>query len=168
MNYLNFKPAKERHMAKAIPDGYEGITPYLIVPNYTESFEVYKKAFDAEEVMRMPGPDGISTMHAEIKVFGSHIMLTDENPAWDAKSPKTLNGTPVSLHIYVEDVDAAFQKALDAGFTEACPLMDAFWGDRFGKLKDPFGHEWSLATHKVDLTIEEMQKAGEEFMKNMC
>ena len=154
-------------MANPIPAGYEGITPYLIVPSAIEAIEVYKKAFDAETVMMLPGPVEGTTMHAEIKVFGNMLMLSDENPEWGCSGPKAIGGTPVALHIYVDDVDAACKKALDAGFTEAMPLMDAFWGDCFGKLKDPFGNEWSLATHTVDLSPEEIQVGAQKFMEEM-
>jgi len=154
-------------MANPIPSGYEGMIPYLIVPNSIEAMEVYSAAFDATCILRLPGPDGSSTMHAEMKIFNSVLMMTDENPAFCSNSPRTLGGTPMSIHIYVEDVDSAFQKAIDAGFTPIMPLMDAFWGDRFGKLQDPFGHQWSLASHKVDMTEEEVKAAGEAFMESM-
>lgn len=154
-------------MADPIPTGYEGITPYLIVPNSIQAIKIYQKAFDAETVMILPGPVEGTTMHAEIKVFDNMVMLSDENPQWGCSAPNTIGGTAVSLHVYVEDVNTAFQKALDAGFTEAMPLMDAFWGDRFGKLKDPFGHEWSLATHTVDLSPEEIKAGAQKFYENM-
>jgi uncharacterized glyoxalase superfamily protein PhnB len=143
---------------KAVPDGFNTVSAYLVVPNAVKALEFYNKAFWAETIARMAGPDGKSTLHAEMKIGNSMIMLSEENPQWDTKSPKTLGGTPVSLHIYCEDVDALFNRAVAAGCTVTFPVMDAFWGDRYGKLTDPFGHIWGIATHKEDLSEEEISR----------
>jgi len=150
--------------AKAIPDGFRSVTPYMVVRGADQAIEFYKKAFGAEEVMRMPGPDGKSVAHAEIRIGDSVIMLGDEWPEmkhW--LSPKALNGTSVGIHLYVADVDTAFQRAVSAGATVMMPLMDMFWGDRYGKLIDPFGHCWSLATHQKDVTPDELRKGQQAF-----
>ena len=141
---------------KAIPDGYHTLTPHLVVKGASQAIEFYKKAFGAEELGRMPGPDGKSLMHAELKIGDSRLFLVDEFPEMDCRAPQTIGGTPVTIHMYVEDVDAAFSKAVAAGAQIRMPLADMFWGDRYGVLADPFGHAWSLATHKEDLTPEEI------------
>jgi uncharacterized glyoxalase superfamily protein PhnB len=154
--------------AKPVPEGFHTITPHLCVRNAGEAIEFYKKAFGAEEIFRMPGPDGHGVMHAEVKIGNSHLMMCDEMPQMEHwVSPAKLNGTAVCLHLYVEDVDRAFQRAVDAGATPSMPVMDAFWGDRYGKVTDPFGHEWSIATHQQDLTPEEIAKGAEEFFANL-
>ena len=145
------------------PAGYHSVTPALVVRDAAKAIDFYKAAFGAEEVGRMAGPGG-TIMHAEIRIGDSLIMLGEENEAWGSKSPLTLGGSPGSLQIYVPDVDAAFQRALDAGATVKSPLEDAFWGDRYGRVTDPFGHDWGLATRVKEMTPEEMQRAGEEFM----
>lgn len=142
---------------KAIPDGYHSVTPYLIVDGGAEAIEFYKKAFGAKELNRMPAPNG-RLGHAEIQVGNSRVMLADENPGIDARSPKSLGGTPVSLMIYVEDVDRVFQQAMAAGARILSPLKDQFYGDRSGNLEDPFGHKWTLATHIEDVAPDEMEK----------
>lgn len=152
---------------KAIPDGFNSVSPYLVVPNAIQALDFYNKAFGAETVMRMPGPDGESTMHAEMRIGNSMVMLTEENPQWGSKSPATLGGTPVSLHIYCDNVDALFGRALQAGCTVEFPVMDAFWGDRYGKLKDPYGHIWGIATHKEDLSPEEIGKRAAAWAASM-
>ncbi len=153
---------------KPIPEGYHSITPHMVISDTGKAIEFYKKAFGAEELFRMPGPGGQGVMHAEIKIGDSVVMMCDEMPqAGRWKAPESLNGTSVCLHIYVADVDKAFQRAIDAGATATMPVMDTFWGDRYGKLTDPFGHEWSIATHKLDLTPEEITKGAEECFKNM-
>jgi PhnB protein len=149
-------------MVQAIPQGYHSVTCYLIVPNSVEAMALYRQAFGAEEVMRMPGPDGQSTMHAEIRIGDSFIMLSDENPQWDSKSPKTLGGSPVGLHLYVEDADAVYQQALKAGCAEVMAPQDMFWGDRYGKVRDPYGHLWGIATHQEDVSPEEMERRAAE------
>ena len=142
----------------AIPEGFRTITPHLIIKGAGEAIEFYKKAFGAEEIMRMPGPDGKSVMHAEIKIGDSHMMLNDEFPDFGCLSPKTIGGTPVTIHLYVKDVDAVYNQAVKAGATPTMPITDMFWGDRFGKLADPFGHHWSVATHKEDVTPADCAK----------
>src|SRR5262245_58471710 len=153
--------------AKPIPTGFHSITPHHVIRNTPAAIDFYKKAFDAKEIARMPGPDGKTVMHAEIKIGDSIIMLGEEAPQYGCKSPQNLNGTPVTVHLYVEHVDDVVQRAVKAGAETKMPVQDMFWGDRYGKLKDPFGHEWSLATHKRDLTPEEMQKGAAEAFKNM-
>lgn len=150
--------------AKPIPDGFRTITPHLVLRDADAAIAFYKKAFGAEELTRMPGPDGKLVMHAAIKIGDSIVMLCDEFPGmkrWVA--PPSLNGTTIAIHLYVEDVDAVYKRAVNAGCKPSMPVMDTFWGDRYGKLTDPFGHEWSVATHKQDLTPEEVQKGAAEF-----
>ena len=142
---------------KAIPDGYHSVTPYLIISGATEAIDYYKKAFGATELLRMPAPGG-KIGHAEIKIGDSPIMLADEFPEMGHKSPKTLGGSPVSIMIYVEDVDTVFARAITAGGTEQRPVKDQFYGDRSGTLEDPFGHVWHVATHKEDVPAEEMAR----------
>jgi len=152
---------------KPIPEGCNTVNAYLIVDDSVEAMEFYQKAFGAEAGIRMPSPDGKRTMHMEMRIGDSTIMMTDANPQWNARSPKQLGGSPVSLHLYVKDSDALFNRAVAAGCQVEMPIMDAFWGDRFGKVRDPFGHDWSIATHKEDLTPEEIARRGAEFFKNM-
>jgi PhnB protein len=142
---------------KSIPDGYHTITPHLAVRDTAKALEFYAKAFGAEELFRMPGPGG-TVMHAELKIGDSIVMLGEEEPQMGASSPQTIGGSPVSLLIYVKDVDASFARADKAGCTVQMPLTDMFWGDRYGKLLDPFGHHWALATHKEDVSPEDMAK----------
>lgn len=149
---------------KPIPEGFRTVTPHLVVNDAAQAIEFYKKAFGAKERSRSPGPGG-KLMHAEIKIGDSIMMLVDEFPGM--KGPKALGGCPTTMHLYVEDADAAFKRAVDAGATATMPVMEAFWGDAYGKLTDPFGHEWSIATHKQDLTPEQVQKGAEEFFAKM-
>jgi PhnB protein len=142
---------------KAQPDAYHSVTPYLIVRGGTRAIDFYKKAFGATELMRLDAP-GDKIGHAEIKIGDSIVMLADENPDWDSKSPESYGGSPVHLMIYVEDVDKVFKQSLGAGATEKRPVKDQFYGDRSGTLTDPFGHSWTIATHKEDLSEEEIQK----------
>jgi len=150
---------------KGVPAGYHSITPTLIVRDAAAAIEFYQRAFAAQEIDRMVGPDG-SIMHAEIQIGDSRIMLGEENEQWGARSPLSTNGNPGSLHIYVENADASFERALNAGAKVRYPLEDAFWGDRYGKVTDPFGHEWGIATRVKDLSREEMENAGKEWMAN--
>jgi uncharacterized glyoxalase superfamily protein PhnB len=143
---------------KAIPDGMHSITPHLVCAGAAAAIEFYKKAFSAEEVMRLPGPDG-KLMHAMIRIAGSPVMLVDENPGWCIVGPKTLKGSPVTIHVFVADVDAFVARAVAAGAKITMPVADMFWGDRYGKLEDPFGHHWSVATHLRDVTPEEIGEA---------
>ena len=142
---------------KPIPDGYHSVTPYLIVSAAADAIDFYKKAFGAVELMRMPAPGG-KVGHAEIKIGDSAIMLADEFPEMGYKSPTTLGGSPVSIMIYVADVDAVFSRAIAAGGREQRPVKDQFYGDRSGTLEDPFGHVWHIATHKEDVSAEEMER----------
>jgi PhnB protein len=147
-----------------IPEGYHSVTPYLIVKGAAQALEFYKRAFGAVELFRMGGPEG-KIGHAEIKIGDSFVMLADEHPEMDALGPQTLGGTPVGLLIYVEDVDAAFPKAVAAGGTVIRPLKDQFYGDRSGTILDPFGHKWTIATHKEDVPPEELSKRMEAMGK---
>ena len=150
--------------ANPIPAGCEGIIAHLVVDGAAKAIEFYKKAFGAEEVIRMPTPDGTKLLHAEFKIGKSLLYLADDFPEFGSKprSPKALGGTPVNIHQYSADTDAAIKRAADAGATVVMPAPDMFWGDRFGKVQDPFGHEWSFATHISEPTPEEMAKAVEE------
>jgi PhnB protein len=142
---------------KPIPDGYNTITPYLSIKGAAEAIEFYRKAFGATEVMRMAQPDG-RVGHAELKIGDSKFMLADEFPDMDLRGPHSLGGTPVHLHMYVEDVDAVVDRALAAGAKLARPVQDQFYGDRSGSVTDPYGHVWHVATHKEDLSMEEMRR----------
>lgn len=153
---------------KPIPEGQHSVTPSLIVKGGKQAIEFYKTAFGAQELGTMYGPDGQSVMHAELKIGDSVIFLSDEFPQMGAKSPQTLGGTAVSLNIYTEDCDAMFNRAVAAGATVKMPLQDQFWGDRWGSLVDPFGHAWGIATHKEDLTPEEVTRRGKEAMAAMA
>jgi PhnB protein len=141
---------------KPIPEGYHSVTPYLIIDGASNAISFYKKAFDATELFRMEHQGKIG--HAELKIGDSPIMLADEQPALGYVGPKSLGGTPISLMIYVEDVDTIYKNAIAAGGEELKPLQDQFYGDRSGTLKDPYGHIWTVATHKEDVTPEEMDK----------
>jgi PhnB protein len=142
---------------KPIPDGYHTATPYLIVKGAAQAIEFYKKAFGATELMRMPQPGG-KIGHAEIKIGDSPIMLADESPDVGARSPQSIGGSPVSIMLYVEDVDRIFSQAVAAGAKVKRPVADQFYGDRTGGIEDPFGHLWYIATHKEDVSPEEMRK----------
>ena len=141
---------------KPIPDGYHTATPYLIVQGAAQALDFYQRAFGAHEIMRFPHGDKIG--HAEIEIGDSRIMLADEYPDMGALSPKTIGGTAVSIMLYVEDVDAVVERAVDAGATLQRPVKDQFYGDRSGTLEDPFGHSWHVATHVEDISPEEMKK----------
>ena len=151
---------------KAIPDGYHTVTPNLTVRQAAKAIDFYKKAFGAEELVRMPGPGG-SIMHAELRIGNSPVMLADEMPDMNCKAPTALGGSPVGFYVYVEDVDAAWKRAIDAGAKPKMPVADMFWGDRVGALEDPFGHKWSLAQHVKDLTPAEMKQGQEAFFAKM-
>jgi PhnB protein len=152
---------------KAIPQGYHVVTPYLTVRNAAQAIEFYKKAFGAQETVRMDSPDG-KVMHAEIRIGDSVVMLGDENPQMGSNSPQTLGGTTAGLMIYCENVDQAFERAVSAGAKAIAPPSDMFWGDRYGQLSDPFGHKWSLGQHIKDVSPEEMAKAQREWMKQQA
>lgn len=142
---------------KPVPDGYHTATPYLTIRGAAAAIDFYKRAFGAKELFRMPSPDG-KVAHAEITIGDSHIMLADESDRADTKAPETLKGSTAAIFLYFKDVDAAFKQALKAGAKETAPLENMFWGDRFGKLTDPFGHRWMLATHIEDVSPAEMQE----------
>jgi PhnB protein len=147
---------------KAIPEGMRTVTPHLVCAGAADAIEFYKKAFNAVEVARLPGPDG-KLMHAIVRVGDSGVMLVDENLQWGMLGPKALKGTPVTIHLYVENAEAFAAQAVSAGAKVTMPVADTFWGDRYGQLEDPFGHRWSVATHVRDVSAAEMQAA----MKNM-
>lgn len=143
--------------AKYIPDGFHAVTPYLTVKNAAQAIDFYKRAFGARERVRMPTPDG-KVAHAELQIADSILMLGEECPERGNVSPETLEGTPVGLALYVQNVDEAFNRAVDAGASVKEPVSDKFWGDRAGLLSDPFGHKWMLLTHVEDVSPEEMKK----------
>jgi uncharacterized glyoxalase superfamily protein PhnB len=148
-----------------IPAGQEHLIPHLVCDQCSEAIEFYKKAFGAEEIHRMPAPDGRRIMHAAIKIGKSFVFLADDFPEYcggKAQSPKALQGTPVSIHHYVENCDAAVKRAQDAGATVLMPASDMFWGDRYGVVIDPYGHKWTFATHIKDMTPAEMQAAARD------
>ena len=142
---------------KAIPDGYSSLTPYLVVKGAEKALDYYKKVFNAEEMMRMPGPNG-RVMHAEVKIGDSRVMLTDEYREMDFLSPLTRGGTTVHIHLYVADADKVAAQAVEAGAKLLHPVQDKFYGDRTGSVQDPFGHVWHLATHTEDVPLAELKK----------
>ena len=152
--------------AKPIPEGYHSLTPYLVVDHAAQAIEFYKRAFGARERMSMPSPDG-KIAHAELEIGDSLMMLADAFEQSACRPPKELGGTTGGVFLYVEDVDSVFQQAVDAGATVTRPLEDVFWGDRYGRLRDPFGHDWQIATHTRDLSPEEMQAGAQEAMASM-
>jgi PhnB protein len=144
-------------MVKPVPEGYHTVTPYLIFDGAGGAIEFYKRALGASEVMRLDDPSG-RIHHAEIRIGDSQIMLADEHPELQALSPKTIGGSPVTMHVYVEDVDAAVDRAVKAGAKLVRPVADQFYGDRTGGIEDPFGYRWFIATHKEDLTLDEVRR----------
>ena len=159
------KPAKKR--VSPIPRGYHSVTPAIMVRGAAGAIDFYKRAFGARERMRMAGPDG-KVMHAELRFGDSVVFLGDEMPDQGKPSPQTLGNATGSLHLYVPNVDVAVKRAVDAGARVTMPIADMFWGDRYGKVTDPYGHEWGLATHKEDVTPAQMKKRAAEFMKQMA
>ena len=151
--------------AKPIPADMPRVTPHLICAGAAEAIEFYKKAFGAKEDARLPSPDGKFVMHAVIRIGGAPVMLVDEMPEWGALGPRSLKGSPVTVHLYVENADATFERAVKAGAKVTMPLADQFWGDRYGKLEDPFGHHWSVGTHIRDVRMEEAQQAMKAMQK---
>jgi PhnB protein len=151
---------------KRIPEGYHTLTPYLAVDDARKAIEFYKRAFGATERGVMTGPNDMIA-HAELEIGDSLIMLSDPFPQASVKPPKEVGGTTQAVFVYVEDVDEVVQQALDAGATVTMPVEDQFWGDRYGKVADPFGHEWQIATHVEDLSPDEIAKRGEEAMAGM-
>jgi len=152
---------------KAIPTGYHSLTPYLVVNDGSKAIEFYKQAFGAKEINRMAGPGG-KIGHAEVKIGDSIMMLSDEMPGSGNRSAQSLGGSPVSIFMYVENIDSAFDQAVKAGAKADMPPQDMFWGDRFGKLTDPFGHQWALATHVEDVAPQEMEKRAKAAMAKMA
>jgi PhnB protein len=153
-------------MTKRIPEGYHTLTPYLAVDDAARAIEFYKRAFGAKERVNMPGPEG-TIAHAELEIGDSLVMLSDPFPQSTAKPPKELGGTTSGVFMYVEDVDEVVKQAIDAGAKATMPVEDQFWGDRFGKVADPFGHEWQIATHVEDLTPEQIAERSKEAMASM-
>lgn len=151
-------------MVKPIPDGYTAVTPYIVVDGADAAIKFYEKAFGAVEVMRLPMPGTDRLGHAEITIDGAHIMLSDASPEWGTTDPKTLGGVTGSISLYVADADAVFDRAVAAGATPMMPVTDMFWGDRMGKVVDPFGHQWGLLTHTRDLTEAEIRQGFEDMM----
>src|SRR6266850_1354894 len=161
---ISMKPTTKDNSSsstKPVPMGMHTVTPHLICAAAADAIEFYRKAFGAVELSRIPGLDG-KLMHASIRIGDSVIMLNEENPSWGSFGPKSLKGSPVTIHLYVEDVDSVFEQAVRAGAKVTMPLDDMFWGDRYGKVEDPFGHHWSIGTHVRDVSPEEMQKAMEQ------
>jgi PhnB protein len=152
---------------KKVPEGYHSITPYLIIKGATAAIDYYKKVFGATERMRMDGPAG-TIGHAELVIGDSTVMLADEYPDMGHRSPKSIGGTPVSLVLYLDDVDAVFKRAVDAGARSVRPVENQFYGDRMGTLEDPFGHMWSIATHVEDVPPEEMKRRADEMAKQQA
>ncbi|HTL59571.1 MAG TPA: VOC family protein [Candidatus Limnocylindrales bacterium] len=153
-------------MTKPIPDGFHTITPHIIVSDGAKAIEFYKKAFGAQEIERFMTPDGKGVMHAQLKIGDSRLMVGSEFPP-TCLSPKSRGGTTVSLYLYVENADTQFDRAVKAGCTVKMPMTDQFWGDRYGQVEDPFGHQWSIATHKQDLTQEQIAANARAFFANM-
>jgi len=154
-------------MAKPIPDGYHTVTPSLTVRGGARTIDFYKQAFGAQERLRVHGPDGVSIMHAELQIGDSIVMLGDEYPDMGCVAPVSRGGATGSLFLYVPDVDAAFQRAVNAGAKVVMPVTDMFWGDRFGQVEDPSGHRWGLATHKEDVAPDELMRRQKEFFASM-
>ena len=152
---------------KAIPDGFRSITPHIVVKDGAAAIEFYKKAFGAEEVMTIKGPDGKSLMHGEIRIGDSIVMLAGEWPGAATQSPESLGGTSTTVLIYTPGVDAAFERATKAGATPVMPPTDMFWGDRYSQVKDPFGHVWSIATHIEDVAPDECTKRMNDWFAKM-
>jgi len=153
-------------MANKIPSGMHSVTPHLVCAGAAKAIDFYKKAFGATEEARLPGPDG-RLMHAAVKIGDSTVMLADEMPEWGSLGPNSLKGSPVTIHLYVEDADKFVERAVKAGAKVTMPVAEQFWGDRYGKLEDPFGHHWSVATHVRDVTPEDMRKAMVQMQKDM-
>ena len=156
-------PTSTGRAKKPLPEGMRSVTPHIVCAGASDAIEFYKKAFNAVEISRLAGEDG-KVMHAEVRIGDSVVMLVDESPEWGMLGPKTLKGSPVTIHLYVDDVDAVVEQAVQAGAKVTVPVEDMFWGDRYGKLEDPFGHQWSVATHLREVSPEELKQA----MGQMC
>lgn len=155
-------------MTKVIPEGFHSVTPMFMFKDARKAIEFYKRAFGAKERSTMPGLDGKGVMHAELLIGNSVIMMGEESPNELCKSAETMGGSPVSFYIYVEKVDEAFRRAMEAGATTRMPVQDMFWGDRVGTVQDPFGYSWSLATHTKDLTPQELQEGAKAWFAQMA
>lgn len=152
---------------KPVEDGVHTVTPHLVCAGAAEAIDFYRRAFGAEEIMRLPGPGGLLA-HAAVRIGDSMVMLMDEFPDWDATGPSTLGGSPVTIHLAVPDVDRLFERAVEAGAKARMAPADMFWGDRYGVVEDPFGHRWSIATHIRDVSPEEMAQAMGQGMGQDC
>ena len=161
-NVQTLKKPQSKSKAAAGAAERPPVTPHLVCAGAADAIEFYKKAFGATEMMRVPGKDG-KLMHAALQINGAMVMLVDEMPQWGVLSPATLKGTPVTIHLYVDDVDAFIGHAVESGATLKMPAADMFWGDRYGVITDPFGHSWSIATPQREVSMEELQEA----VKNM-
>jgi PhnB protein len=168
MSFDKLNKGAEMKATNYMPEGKHTVTPYLVVRGADKAIEFYIKAFGAKELNRNTGPDGKTIMHAEIKIGDSAILLTEEAPHWGTNSPQSLGGVAGSLYLYVPNVDASYKQAVDAGCESKMAPADMFWGDRFAKLQDPFGHEWSLATHIEDLDAEEIKTRQTKFFAQMA
>jgi uncharacterized glyoxalase superfamily protein PhnB len=155
-------------MTKAIPEGFHSVTPMFMFKDTRKALEFYTRAFGAQELYAMPGPDGKGVMHAELRIGDSIIMMGDEHPQEPCKSAETMGGSPISLYLYVENVDAAFRRALEAGAESRMSVQDMFWGDRVGTVRDPFGYSWMLATHIKDLTSQEIAEGARAAFAQMA
>lgn len=153
-------------IVRGVPDGFHTISPYLICKDASKAIDFYKRAFGAREVNRTTSPTG-SIVNAQLRIGDSTFMLMEENLEWESRSPQSLNGSPVSIHLYVEDADRVFAQAVAAGASVKCAIDDMFWGDRYGSIVDPFGHSWDVATRVKDLTDAEYQRASAEFFSEM-
>lgn len=153
-------------MTRPVPDGFHTLTPHIVVTDGAAAIEFYKRAFGAQELARLMTPDGKAVMHGQLKIGDSMLMLGGEMPP-NTLSPKSRGGTSVFLHLYLADADAAFDRAVNAGCTIKMPVSDMFWGDHYGVVEDPFGHQWSLATHQHDYTQEQIAANAKEFMARM-
>ena len=151
----------------SIPAGRNSVSVYLIVKDTERALDFYARAFGGKPSVCMRGPGGQGVMHAEITIGNSTVMLSDESPQWETKSAESWGGSPASMHLYVDDVDAVFAQAMEAGCRQVAPVMDMFWGDRFGKVQDPFGYQWGIATHIEDVSDDELQQRGEAWLKEM-
>ncbi len=162
------KKSSKKAKIDPIPKGYQTVTTSIVVRNAAQAIDYYKKAFGAKEMFRMTLPDGNTVMHAELKIGDSVFMMGDEMPQMKSMSPQSIGGTSMSFYTYVKDVDKVFNQAVAAGATVAMPVTDMFWGDRMGQLMDPYGHMWSLASRKRNLSKKEMNRAAQEWMAQMA
>lgn len=154
-------------MTQAIPEGSSSITPIFVFKDARKAIEFYKRAFDAKERFVMPGPDGKGVMHAELLIGNSVIMMGEENPQEPCKSAETMGGSPISFYFYVENVEGAYRRALEAGAESKMPVQDMFWGDRVGTVQDPFGYSWTIATHVKDLSPKEIEEGAKAAFAQM-